>query len=102
MVSANAGQTLVTQPAYEKLKRESPKLIEFAETELPFKHQGNMLAYRLIGLSAYRLTRTTKAVDIDEPAWFSGVINPNRRRVDFETELLAELRIDQYWTKPLS
>jgi len=45
MAGANAGLTLVNQPAFERLMAQYSELCDFAETEIEIKHEGSILAY---------------------------------------------------------
>ncbi len=58
---ADAGQTLVNQPAYEQLLNLFSEFIDFSETEIVFKHEGAMVAYRVI--------RNEKQFELQLPCW---------------------------------
>ena len=58
---ADAGQTLVNQPAYEQLLSLFSEFIDFSETEIVFKHEGAMVAYRVI--------RNEKQFELQLPCW---------------------------------
>jgi class 3 adenylate cyclase len=45
MGSAPAGTTLMNQPAYDEVFPKYSSYLHFEETEVPFKHEGPMLAY---------------------------------------------------------
>ncbi|MCA9037630.1 MAG: adenylate/guanylate cyclase domain-containing protein [Planctomycetaceae bacterium] len=60
---AQAGQTLVNQPAYEELLSRSSEYIDFKESSILVKHEGAMLAYEV--------RRNEKAIRIVDPEWMS-------------------------------
>lgn len=60
---ANAGQTLVNQPAYEMLMENYSEYIDFSEASIDFKHEGSMLAYSVM--------RNVKPASPNSPDWVS-------------------------------
>lgn len=66
---ANAGDTLVNQPAYERLYEEYSECLHFTESELHFKHEGKMLAYSV--------DLNNRHMVIDSPKWFLDIEEEN-------------------------
>ncbi|MCR9117250.1 MAG: hypothetical protein NXI22_09935 [bacterium] len=58
---ANAGDTLVNQPAYEKLLDSFSAFLDFQETEITFKHEGSMVAYKV--------SRNERMAEAEYPDW---------------------------------
>ena len=58
---ADAGETLVNQPAYEVLMEKFSECVDFTETSIHFKHEGNMLAYKI--------ERNSKKRSLEDPTW---------------------------------
>jgi class 3 adenylate cyclase len=67
---AKPGQTLLNQPAYEQVFDNYSGHCHFEETELDFKHEGRMLAYRV--------RRNEKTSDLTEPNWLKAIEEDNR------------------------
>ena len=54
---AEAGQTLANQPAYEVLMERFSEYIDFDETYIHTKHEGDMIAYRIHAIRKKRLQK---------------------------------------------
>ena len=60
---ADAGQTLVNEPAYEDLFSKFSEFIDFVDAEIDFKHAGTMIVHRV--------TRNEKPSNPTLPDWLS-------------------------------
>lgn len=58
---ANAGDTLVNQPAYEELLSRYSEFVEFRETEIGFNHEGAMVVNKV--------SRNEKTYKVEDPEW---------------------------------
>ena len=61
MGGAEAGETLLNQPAYEKVTEKYEQHLKVEETEINLKHEGRALAYKV--------NLNFKAIDVEPPNW---------------------------------
>jgi class 3 adenylate cyclase len=62
MSSANAGETILNQPAHEELESQSVSDLKIVETEINIKNEGRALAYKVEKLREFK--------NLQKPIWY--------------------------------